>query len=201
LFGRTEKPTDQATPAKSSTATATSAPPADKKGRPTPSRKEAQAAAKERARAGMDKKAAAGMLKERRADSNKKMREGMKTGDDRYLPARDKGPVRRFVRDWVDSRVTFTEFIVPAMIFILVLSATGSRTSQAGRLASGLQLAILLLFLVDIAYIRFRLSRAVRERFPDENQKGLTFYAVTRTLTPRFLRVPKTQVKIGGQPK
>jgi hypothetical protein len=201
LFGRSEKSAAQAATEKLSAATVTALPPDDKKGRPTPTRKEAQAAAKERARAGMDKKAAQSLLKERRSDSNKKMREGMKTGDDRYLPARDKGPARRFVRDWVDSRVTFTEFIVPAMIVILILSASGSRTSEAGKLASGLQLAILLLFLVDIVYIRFRLSRAVRDKLPEESQKGLTFYAVTRTLTPRFLRVPKTQVKIGGQPK
>ena len=33
-----------------------------------------------------------------------KQREALANGDERYLPARDKGPVRRFVRDYVDSR-------------------------------------------------------------------------------------------------
>ena len=51
------------------------------KGRPTPTRKEAEAAARERARAGMDKKAAQKLLREKRAESNRKMREGMKTMD------------------------------------------------------------------------------------------------------------------------
>ena len=42
----------------------------------------------------MDKKAAQKVLRERRAESNAKMREGMRTGEERYLPARDKGPVQ-----------------------------------------------------------------------------------------------------------
>ena len=69
------------------------------KGRPTPTRKEAEAAARERAKAPMDKKAAQKVLRERRVESNAKVRQGMKTGDERYLPARDKGPVKRFIRN------------------------------------------------------------------------------------------------------
>ena len=84
------------------------------KGRPTPTRKEAEAAARERARAPMDKKAAQKLLRERRAESNAKMREGMRTGDERYLPARDQGPVKRFIRDYVDARLSIAEFLLPA---------------------------------------------------------------------------------------
>ena len=47
------------------------------------------------------------MLRERRTEQNAQMREGMKTGDERYLPQRDKGPVKRFIRDFVDSRLTW----------------------------------------------------------------------------------------------
>ena len=79
------------------------------KGRPTPSRREAEAARKARAKAGMDKKAAKQLLRERRAAENAKMRQGLKTGDERYLPPRDQGPVRRFVRDFVDARVSMAE--------------------------------------------------------------------------------------------
>ena len=54
------------------------------------------------------------------------MREAMKTGDERYLPARDKGPVKRFVRDFVDSRFSFVELMVPMLIVTMVLGYSGN---------------------------------------------------------------------------
>ena len=106
------------------------------KGRPTPTRKEAEAAARERAKAGMDKKAAQKLLRERRAESNAKMRAGMRSGDERYLPARDQGPVKRFVRDYVDARLSIAEFLLPLLLVIMVLQYSGSADLVAVRAAS-----------------------------------------------------------------
>lgn len=167
------------------------------KGRPTPTRKEAEAAAKERARAGVDKKAAQKLLRERRTENNKKMREGMKTGDERYLPPRDQGPMKRYIRNWVDSRLTFTEFLLPMLILIMVLSMVGGTGSQAAVIASFLWSASLLLLLVDVVYTRYRLRRALRQKFPEEDLRGTTFYAFIRVLQVRPLRMPKPQVKLG----
>jgi hypothetical protein len=173
------------------------------KGRPTPSRKEAEAAAKERARAAMDKDTAKKLLRERRTEDNRKMREGMKTGDERFLPARDQGPVKRFVRDWVDSRLTFTEFLLPVLVLIMVLSVLGSKNSSSGPavIANYLWSASVLLLLVDVVYTRFRLRKALKTRFPEENLRGTTFYAFIRLLQLRPMRMPKPQVKVGGQPR
>src|SRR5690349_11512357 len=110
------RPTLSARSEKSAPAEALADEAAGKKGRPTPSRKEAQAAARERARAGMDKKSAQKLLREKRTDSNRRMREGMKNGEEKFLPARDQGPVKRFVRDWVDSRLMFTELVLPLLL-------------------------------------------------------------------------------------
>jgi hypothetical protein len=189
LFRRTEKTADTLPPAPSDSG----------KGRPTPTRKEAQAAARERARAGMDKKAAQKLLREKRTESNRKMREGMKTGDERYLPARDQGPVRRFVRDWVDARISIAEFLLPVLIVIMVLQATGSTSMQ--RVTSGLFTAMILLLAVDTLWVRFRLQQALRARFPDENLRGTTFYALIRMMQLRFMRLPKPNVRMGGRPK
>lgn len=41
-----------------------------------------------------------------------RQREAMASGDERYLPVRDKGPVRRFARDYVDSRWCVAEFFL-----------------------------------------------------------------------------------------
>jgi hypothetical protein len=192
LFRRTEKPAEEAP------ATATAGAPTGK-GRPTPTRKEAEAAARERARAGRDKKAAQKMLRQKRTEQNRKMREGLRSGEERYLPARDQGPVRRFVRDWVDARVSVAEFLLPLLILIMVLQASGS--DRLVQFSSGLWATTILLLVVDTLWIRLRLHRALRARFPDESLKGTTFYAVTRMLQLRFMRLPKPNVKIGGAPR
>lgn len=188
LFRRTEKSEAPAAPEN----------PAGK-GRPTPTRKEAEAAAKERARVGMDKKAAQKLLRERRVETNKKMREGMRSGEEKYLPARDQGPVKRYVRDWVDARLTFTEFLLPLLILIMVLSLIGrDPDSAAARISNTLWLLSILLLLVDVVWTRFRLGKALKAKFgADEDLRGTTFYAFIRILQVRPLRLPKPQVKIG----
>jgi hypothetical protein len=168
------------------------------KGRPTPTRKEAQAAARERARAATDKKAAQKVLREKRAESNRRMREGMKTGEEKFLPARDQGPVRRYVRDWVDSRISVAEFLLPLLILIMILQSSGS--SALRTFSSQLWLASILLLVVDTLWFRFRLRRDLKAKFPDESLKGTTFYALVRMLQLRFMRLPKSKVKIGQKP-
>ena len=187
LFRRTEKPAEPT----ASTTTAT----IGGKGRPTPTRKEAEAAARERARAGIDKKAAQKLLREKRSESNRKMRAGLRSGEERFLPARDQGPVRRFVRDWVDSRLSVAEFMLPLLIVIMVLQASGSPRMQS--FSSGLWVATILLLVVDTFWTRMRLRRALVRKFPNESLKGTTFYAMMRMLQLRFMRLPKARGKVG----
>ena len=127
------------------------------------------------------------------------MREGMKTGEEKYLPARDQGPVRRFTRDWVDARISVAEFLLPLLIVIMVLQATGSKQGQS--FSSSLWALTILLLLVDTVWIRFRLHRALKARFPEENLKGTTFYALVRILQLRFMRLPKPGVKVRQKPR
>lgn len=169
------------------------------KGRPTPSRKEAEAAARERARQGMDKKAAEKVLRERRVENNAKVRQAMRTGDDRYLPARDRGPVKRFVRDFVDSRVSIAEFLLPLLLVILAMQYSGDK--QVKSFGTSLWTVALLVIIVDTAWVIFRMRRAMRSKFPEESPRGTTFYAVMRLVQLRWLRMPKPQVKVGGAPK
>jgi hypothetical protein len=197
LFRRTDKPADQQ-------AVATETAPGTGKGRPTPSRKDAEAAARERARMGMDKKTAQKVLRDRRTATNQEVREGIRRGDERFLPARDQGPVKRFVRDWVDSRISVAEFLVPAMILIVVLGWSGgggAKPTTLSRIASDLQIFTLLIVVIEVALTRVRLTKLVKEKFPDEANTRVTFYAYSRMITPRFMRLPKAKVKRGGQPK
>ena len=169
------------------------------KGRPTPTRKEAEAAARQRAKAGMDKKAAAKLMRERRAEGNAKMREGMRSGEERYLPARDQGPVKRFIRNYVDARLSIAEFLLPLLVIIMVLQYSGN--AALVRSSSQLWSVTIVVVLLDTTWMLFRLKRALRAKFPDESLKGATFYTILRVLQLRWLRMPKPQVKIGGAPR
>ena len=165
------------------------------KGRPTPSRKEAEAAARARAKAPRTRKEQMAAQRSVRGESSAKVRQAMKTGDERYLPPRDKGPVRRFIRDFVDSRFSFVELMVPLLIVTMILGYSGN--AYLAGVGNTILLGTLLLVVVDIVVMRFRLRRELTRRFPEEPLKGTTYYAVMRALQMKFMRMPKAQVKIG----
>jgi len=166
------------------------------KGRPTPTRKEAEAAARARAKASAQGgRGGRGGSRAERAAQAARVREAMRTGDDRYMPARDKGPVRRFVRDWVDCRFTLTEIILPILIVAMFMSYTGSRRLM--YTGEALVLLLILAAAVNLVFYRIALLREVRRRFPEATTKGLTYYMGMRMLQVRFLRMPKPQVKMG----
>lgn len=167
------------------------------KGRPTPTRREAEAAAKARARAPRTRKEQAAAKRRVRADEAQKVRTAMKTGDERHLLPRDKGPVRRFVRDYVDHRFSFLEIVLPLVLVTTVLTYSGNPALV--RIGSSVMVAVLALIIVDVLTLRLRLRRELAKRFPDESTstKGSTWYAVSRSMQMRFLRLPKSQVKIG----
>jgi hypothetical protein len=165
------------------------------KGRPTPSRKEAEAAARARAKTPRTRKEAAAQQRLQRSQGSAKMREAMKTGDERYLPARDRGPVKRFLRDYVDSRFSFVELMIPVLLVTTVMAWSGS--SSIAAYGNAVLLGMLLLIVTDLVRLRFKLKRELAARFPDVPTKGTTYYAVMRSLQMKFMRMPKSQIKIG----
>lgn len=169
----------------------------DGKGRPTPTRKEAEAAAKARAKVPRTRKEIMAAQRLAKSESSAKVRAGMKSGEERYLLPRDKGPVRRFVRDYVDTRLSFVELLIPLLIVTMVLGYSGSETMRS--IGNTILLGTVLLVIVDMVTLRMRLRRQLAERFPDEPTKGLTYYAITRALQMKFMRLPKAQVKFGQE--
>lgn len=163
------------------------------KGRPTPSRKEAEAAARARAKVPRSRKEMAAAQRAARAESRQRMREG----DEKYLLPRDKGPVRRFVRDYVDSRFSFIDVIIPVLLVTMVLSYSGNPT-LAG-IGSSVLLLTVMLVVIDLVTLRFRLRRELARRFPGESTKGTTWYASSRAMQMKFMRLPKAKVRIGQQ--
>ena len=145
-----------------------------------------------------DRKEAAKRQREARRADMARQREALASGDERYLPARDKGPVRRFVRDFVDSRFCIAEFFLPLAVVILVLSMV--RVGSLQNISLLLWLGVIVLIVVDSIGLGFRLKKQLRERFPDEPKRGAVAYGLMRTLQMRRLRLPKPQVKRGERP-
>lgn len=191
--------TDKAAPKGEAHTTAISERGSGAKGRPTPSRKEAEAAARQRAKTVVDKKAAARLQRERRGEQNARVREAMRSGDERYLPRRDKGPVKRFIRNFIDARLTVVEFLLPLLLVIWFLQF--SRNDSLVRIGTVLWSTTILVVAVDTLWLLVRIRRAIRAEFPDESLKGTTTYTLMRVVQVRPLRQPKPQVKIGGKPR
>jgi hypothetical protein len=178
-------------PAEATTAVATKP---GGKGRPTPTRKEAEAAARARAKAAAGRSDAKSQ-RAARADSSRRVRQAMKEGDERYYPARDRGPVRRFVRDFVDARFSPIELVIPLLLVTMLLGYSGN--PRLASIGNSVLLVALLLVAMDMVLLRFRLRRELVRRFPDQSYKGLTYYAITRGMQMKFMRLPKPQVRIG----
>ena len=129
--------------------------------------------------------------------SSRKVREAMKSGDERYFLPRDQGPVKRFIRDFVDSRFSITEMVIPLLILTMILGYSGN--ANLAGIGNTVLLGTILLLVLDLLLMRFRLRKQLAIRFPDEPTKGTTYYAITRSMQMKFMRLPKSKVKIGQQ--
>jgi len=168
------------------------------KGRPTPKRSEAQTQRRRASTAPTDRKSAMKRQREARRTDMARQRASLASGDERYLPARDKGPVRRFVRDWVDSRFNMAEFFLPVAVVILVLTTV--RVGSLQNIALLLWLVVIVLIVADSISVFLRLKKQIALRFPDTPSRGAVAYGLMRTLQMRRMRLPKPQVKRGQKP-
>ncbi|MEU9153153.1 DUF3043 domain-containing protein [Streptomyces sp. NPDC048417] len=168
------------------------------KGRPTPKRSEAQTQRRSVASTPTNRKDATKRQRDDRRAAMERQRQALATGDERYLPARDKGPVRKFARDWVDSRFNVAEFFLPLAVIILVMSVVNNAAIK--NIALLLWLVVIVLIVLDAAVSGLRMRKRLGERFPDQNRKGAVAYGLLRSLQMRRLRLPKPQVKRGERP-
>lgn len=180
------------------------------KGRPTPKRREAEAKkrgpvapapltskearARRKANRGdkQERKAAAA---ERRAESaNRRAR--MLAGEEKYLLPRDKGPVRAYARDLVDSRRNLVGLFMPLALVLIMAMFLSPIIQNYVTLA----MLVMMLFMAGEGYFLGRMiNNKVRERFPDSVDGGfkLGWYAFVRASQIRKMRAPAPRVKPG----
>jgi hypothetical protein len=188
--------------ATSAAATTTDSSQSTGKGRPTPTRREAEATRKKQMRPPRDRREAAKIQREKLKQERTNARQALVTGDERYLPARDRGPVRKYTRDLVDSRRTIGEYFLFVGFAIVALSFTGSGVLLT--YASALWLALLIFLAGEAVMVGRRVGRALDEKFPPEKgpydgRKGAVTYAIMRNFQLRRMRLPKPAVKPGDK--
>ncbi len=177
--------------------------PAAGKGRATPSRAQQEAARRRPLVANTKeaKAAARAELNERRA----RAQAGMAAGEEKYLPPRDKGPQRRWVRDYVDAGWHPAEFVMGVMVLVILVSLLPANLAIGGFAIAGwaylVMMAYLILAIGGMILLGIRVKRKVAEKFGKERmERGLGWYAAMRSLQMRFMRLPKPQVKRGQRP-
>ncbi len=171
------------------------------KGRPTPSRREAEG--RKRGPAPPPPRTQREALrrmrgsKEERRNAAAARRERMMAGDEKYLLPRDRGPVKAYVRDLVDSRRNIAGVFMPLALLVIVVILVPSPVVQ--QYVSLVSMAMLVTMIVEGVLLGRIVNRRVRERFPDASVSGasLGFYAMTRATQLRRLRVPKPRVGPG----
>lgn len=169
------------------------------KNRPTPKRRD-QEAARRQPLVVADRKQAKKVDRAKRNEQLSRTRQAMLTGDEAGLPARDKGPVRRYIRDFVDARRNLAEFMLPVMLVVLALSFL--RTSTVLFFVTILTYGVLLTAILDTVWMWRRLRRRLVEKFGAEaaGAKGNAMYAAMRAFQLRRSRMPRALVKRGEYP-
>jgi len=185
------------------------------KGKPTPKRSEASrrrgpvapapmttAEARKRRKELRGPKLSREERKVERAERRSEMsvrREKMMAGEDAYLLPRDKGPVRRYVRDVVDARRNILGLFMPAALgLIFVMLAVPSVQVQA--FLSPAMLVLVLVMVIDGFVLGRKVNKLADQKFPDNTETGwkLGFYAASRASQLRRMRAPKPQVERGS---
>jgi Protein of unknown function (DUF3043) len=168
------------------------------KGRPTPKRSVAQGR-----RPGppppppTTRKEAYRRMRENQAARRVEGRQAAARGDDSYLPARDRGPVRKLVRDVVDSRRNVGSFFLAIAGVALIGTVVPSLAVRS--YASFLLFGFFLLLIVDSVLLSRRIRKKVAERFPEEkNTRGVIWYGISRSTMIRRWRFPKPDVALGA---
>ena len=127
-------------------------------------------------------------------------REGMARGDDRYLLPRDRGPVKAYIRDVVDSRAHIMGLFMPTAAVVLISVVLPFPALQ--QYLSLFSLICLLTMIIEGIFLGLSTTRKVRVKFPNEriNALGVGWYAFTRASQIRKFRAPKPRVERGSNP-
>ncbi|MBO9578835.1 MAG: DUF3043 domain-containing protein [Microbacteriaceae bacterium] len=164
----------------------------DTKGRPTPTRKEREAANK-KPLVVADRAEARRISREKDREERAKFNAGYAAGDDKYLPLRDKGVQKKYVRDYVDARLNFGEFLIPVMFLVIVIMYLPLQ--EVSVYATLFLIAYFGAVVIDCLVLGGILQRRLAAKYGADKVERIRWYAAMRAVQLRLMRLPKPQVK------
>jgi hypothetical protein len=168
------------------------------KGHATPTRREREAA-NLRPLVSSDRKAGNKASRAKMADARERARAGMAAGVEMYLPVKDKGVQRRFIRDYVDARWSVGELIIPVMFLVIILTFINNPILQTVAIFA--LWGFFIVAVIDCLVAGQIIQKKLEAKFgADKVQRGNRFYTAMRALQLRPMRLPKPQVKRGSFP-
>lgn len=172
------------------------------KGRPTPKRRDAEG--KRRGPAPPPPKTqreSMKLAKQNRASRAERRKENMarrgRIASGQTLLPRDRGPVKAYVRDLVDSRRHVIGLFMPlaGLVFVSLIVPV----PQVQQMFSLFCMAMMAAMVLEGILLGRRITNQARERFPKEqiSAASIGWYAFARASQIRKLRTPKVRVKVG----
>jgi len=131
-------------------------------------------------------------------EKRERARVGMANGEEKYLPMRDRGPQKRFVRDYMDARFSAGEALIPLMLVVIVLTMFPQPEIQMIGLV--ILWGFFILAVLDSVFAGEIVRRKLEARFGADRVEKVRWYAAMRALQLRMMRLPKPQVKRGQYP-
>lgn len=166
------------------------------KSRPTPRRRDAEAA--NRRPLVQDTKAMNAEQKAKLRAERARVREAMMRGEEKYLPPRDRGPERRFLRDAVDVRWNIGEVLLPIMLLLLiVLIVPISPTAQMWAFFA--VYGMMLYGILDSVLLWRRTKKRFIAEFGEKPGRGSAMYVTMRAFQMRRSRIPRPAVERGSE--
>ena len=131
-----------------------------------------------------------------RSERDKRMT-AMRRGEEWALGPRDRGPIKKLARDYVDSHRRPSEYYM--YVLVLLLIALLSRNKALNTYVSPFVLVLVVIVVIDAYFIRRALLKLAAARYPNESTRGMATYAIMRALQIRRFRTPAPRLKPGDK--
>lgn len=141
------------------------------------------------------------------AKARERQNDALMGGDQRYLPAVDRGAQRRYIRDYIDARRNLGDFMLAVLLVLLIggwiaqgVSGTSSAAAPIYYGSVYAMYALMILWVVDYFILWRSLKKKLIAKF-GEVQRGSGMYAFNRMMMIRRMRRPVPMVKYGEYPR
>jgi len=131
-----------------------------------------------------------------RTDRDRQLK-AMRAGEEWALGPRDRGPLKKLARDYVDAHRRPMEFYMYALIVLIIALFAGKSHSALATYMQYILFVIIAVIVVDGYLLRRSILKLAHERLPNESTRGIGFYAIMRGLQLRRFRTPAARLKPG----